>query len=332
MPRRSSGPKLWFDKARGTWAINDGKRRIRTGCAKGQTVEAQEALREYMNGKHVVALTDVPALADVLTAYLDEHVPTIADIDTTTYRVTTLNEWWGAKVVTDINAVNCRAYAKSRPGLPGARRDLEVLRAAVNYWHREKKPLAVIPAVVLPDKSAPRDQWLTREQQARFLWAARRTPHLARFLILGWYTGSRSAVILGMTWSLIDLETAYMRRKPHGATQSKKKAPPVRIGSRLMAHLKRWRKLDGDGMKFVVHYKGGKVLKLKKSWATARRAAGLADDVTPHTLRHSRATHLMRQRVDPQDAGQFLGMSAETLLRVYGHHHPDWQKEAAEAR
>lgn len=332
MPRRSTGPRLWFDRARKAWTIVDRERRIRTGCAESQIVEAQKALAEYISDQHVVTVTDIPLLADVLTAYLEEHVPSIADASTTEYRIATLNEWWGDKVITDINAANCRAYAKSRPGLPGARRDLEVLRAAVNYWHREKKPLAVIPAVVLPEKSEPRDQWLTREQQARFLWAARRTPHLARFLIIAWYTGSRSGVVLGLTWDLIDLETAYMRRKPHGAKRTKKKAPPIRIGARLLSHLKRWKRLDKNVSRYVVHYKGGKVDKLRRSFYTARDKAGLPEDVTPHTMRHSRATHLMRQKIDAHDAGQFLGMSVETLVRVYGHHHPDWQKDAADAR
>jgi integrase len=268
----------------------------------------------------------------VLRVYFEEHVSSIADKNNTAYRLITLNDWWGVKQVSDINAVNCRAYAASRPGLPGARRDLEVLRAAVNYWHKEKAPLAVIPAVVLPDKSEPRGQWLTREQQAKFLWHARRTQHLARFLILAWYTGSRSGVVLGLTWDLIDIETAYMKRKPHGSRRTKKKAPPLRIGSRLLAHLKRWKRIDGSGARYVVHYRGDKVTKLRRSFETARKAAGLPDDVTPHTMRHSRATHMMRQRVDPNDAAQYLGMSVETYLRVYSHHHPDWQEDAAEAR
>jgi hypothetical protein len=38
----------------------------------------------------------------------------------------------------------------------------------------------------------------------------------------------------------------------------------------------------------------------------------------------------MQKGVDPWKAAGHLGMSVETLLRVYGHHHPDYQKEAAE--
>ena len=39
---------------------------------------------------------------------------------------------------------------------------------------------------------------------------------------------------------------------------------------------------------------------------------------------------MMQDGVDMWEAAGFLGMTVETLQRVYGHHHPDWQKDAAE--
>lgn len=41
---------------------------------------------------------------------------------------------------------------------------------------------------------------------------------------------------------------------------------------------------------------------------------------------------MMRAGVNPWEAANALGMSLEVLTNVYGHHHPDWQKEAADAR
>jgi len=41
---------------------------------------------------------------------------------------------------------------------------------------------------------------------------------------------------------------------------------------------------------------------------------------------------MMRAGVLPWDAANALGMSLGVLTKVYGHHHPDWQKDAAEAR
>jgi hypothetical protein len=38
----------------------------------------------------------------------------------------------------------------------------------------------------------------------------------------------------------------------------------------------------------------------------------------------------MQAGVDKWKAAGFLAMSMETLERVYGHHHPDYQEEAAE--
>jgi integrase len=59
------------------------------------------------------------------------------------------------------------------------------------------------------------------------------------------------------------------------------------------------------------------------------RDAGLGEDVTPHTLRHTAATWLMQGGTDLWIAAGFLGMSVETLERTYGHHHPDFQAQAA---
>jgi integrase len=44
--------------------------------------------------------------------------------------------------------------------------------------------------------------------------------------------------------------------------------------------------------------------------------------MTPHVLRHTAATWPMQAGTDPS-AG-FLGMTVETLMEHYGHHHPDY--------
>jgi integrase len=94
-----------------------------------------------------------------------------------------------------------------------------------------------------------------------------------------------------------------------------------------MAHLRRWRRLDAElDVRYVVHYQGTKVRKLRRSWATAREGACLSDDVIPHALRHTAATWLMQRGVYMWEAAGYLGMSLKMLEEVYGHHHPDYQK------
>jgi integrase len=62
-----------------------------------------------------------------------------------------------------------------------------------------------------------------------------------------------------------------------------------------------------------------------------RQDAGLGEDIVRHSLRHSAATWLMQAGVDMWEAAGWLGMTVEQLEANYGHHHPDFQEEAAEA-
>jgi integrase len=145
------------------------------------------------------------------------------------YSIAALGEWWAGKKLEDVTAKACRSYAEAhRPSW--ARKNLQLLRAAIRHWHREHGPLPSIPIVILPAKELPRDRWLTRSEAAQLLREARRIPHLARFILLGLYTGSRSKVLLSLQWSWLDLERGVMLRRAPGARESKqKRTPPVRL-------------------------------------------------------------------------------------------------------
>lgn len=332
MPRRSSGPRLWFDKKRGTWTILDGRSRRRTGFTHDQARQAEKALGEYIASKHVVKDSATPFIADVLAAYSTEHLAHKVSGDHILYDIRKLGKWWGEKRVAEINAKTCRAYVAFRNAPGCSRRELAFLNAAIGHWHKEHGPLKVVPAIALPPKPSPRQNFMTREQAAAFLRVARSTPHLARFFLIGWYTGSRRAVIAGLKWSMVDLETGIMQRKERGSIQTKKRSPPVRLGARILAHLNRWKRIDAGKSSHVVHFRGVPIDRPVSAWDRVRRESGLPAYVVPHILRHSRATHMMRAGVNPWDAANALGMSLEVLTRVYGHHHPDWQKDAANAR
>src|SRR5262245_3081269 len=76
---------------------------------------------------------------------------------------------------------------------------------------------------------------------------------------------------------------------------------------------------------------GKPIRPVRKGFAAAVRAAGLDSTVTPHVLRHTAATWAMQNGADLWQAAGFLGMTVELLQGRYGHHHPDFQCEAAEA-
>ena len=70
---------------------------------------------------------------------------------------------------------------------------------------------------------------------------------------------------------------------------------------------------------------------MRKGFAAAVKAAELGKHVTPHTLRHTAATWMMQNGADLWQAAGFLGMTVEMLEQRYGHHHPDFQRDAAAA-
>jgi len=328
MPRKSKGPRLYLDRERKQWAIRDGSSFVRTGCPERDNEGAERALAEYIARKYKPAAVASPLLADVLLVYAQERLPKTKAKDKAAHNISNLIPFWGKKRAEDVNAENCNAYSQDRPPA-AARRDLEVLRAALFHWNQHKAALSRVPAVVLPDKGQPRERWLTKEEAHRLRKAAMKHPHLYRFVILGLKTGSRSGVLFTLRWDQIDLRRGIMTRLAAGQTEApNKRRPPVRLGRSLVRLMRRWKAKDGK-IQYVIHYEGLPIKKLRRSWSAACKEAGLSD-VIPHTLRHTRATWLMQAGIDLWEAAGSLGMSVNMLTKTYGKHSPDFQSRAAE--
>lgn len=368
MPRRGKGPRLWLQREvrkggvlvrHATWVILDGKNFVRTGCTRWQAGEAEQRLAEYITGKHTPArdersIEKVP-IGDVLSIYLEDRKITDKKW---LKRIARLNDFFGSDTLAEFTKARCRQYAKVRGNPGGARRDLEDLRSAINHHAEEGLHRAVIK-VWLPEGGMPRDRWLTRDEAAKLLWTCWRTKeiqrrhrgadkgkrlpvdkyplrHLARFIILGLYTGSRAAplaqasIFPGPGRSYVDLEAGLFYRKPPDARVTKKRQTPVPIPDRALAHMRRWKRL-GVIAQYVVEYQGQPVRSVKTAMKSAVKKAELEGQVTPHTLRHTAATWLMQAGTSPWQAAGFLAMSVEMIERVYGHHHPDYLRGAKAA-
>lgn len=277
----------------------------------------------------------------MLRYYGTEVAPKHARPDETLARIEALILHFAGKTCEQINGAECRAFASKRTPA-AARRALEDLRAALHFYHSEGFIEAKL-GVTLPEKQRSRERWLTRKEAARLLWAAyhdrevqkgattarRPGKHVARFILIGLYTGTRAGAITGATWKQIDFDTGIFHRMKDGDRLTKKRKPPVKLAPRLLAHLRRWRRLEPNA-KYVVEWRGEPVQRVRTGFAAAAKAAKLKG-VTPHVLRHTAATWLMQQGVEIWQAAGFLGMTPETLRDVYGHHSPAFQEEAAQA-
>jgi integrase len=288
-------------------------------------------------------------IADVLSVYADDVAGRHARPKEAAARLERVLDYFGNKRLASVTGATCRAYAGARGNGAAARRELEDFRAAINHYHREGFVAAPV-AVTLPDKSEPRTRWLTRSEAAALIKAAwrmrqswrgdqseRRTgQHVARFILVALYTGTRAGAVCGAAIrptigrGYVDLERGVFYRRAPGSRETKKRQPAVRLPDRLLAHLRRWER-KGFSKAAVIEWNGTAVERIPKAFRTAREAAGLGGDVVPHTLRHTAATWLMQNGCDLWEAAGYLGMSVETLEKVYGHHHPGHHEGARRA-
>ncbi len=342
MPRKRQPPRLYLRERagrEGVWVILDAGREISTGCGAGDREAADEALGHYLIDKRRAPGAPKPAseltVADILATYAQEHGESVKAPATLGYNIQALLPFWGKLTVDKIRGETCRRYARERGVSSGTvRRELGTLRSAIRHCHREGY-LTETPAVWLPEQSAPRQRWLTRSEAARLLQAARRWPHLQRFILIGLYTASRSGVIRNLQWlpnnegGHVDLERGVMYRKPVMAQQTRKRATPVRIPRKLLNHMRRW---SEDWGRWVVEFNGKPMLKTpQNSWRQAREAAGLDAAVIPHVLRHSAITWMCQSGAPIHEICSFAAVTAAEMERTYIHHHPRHQSGALKA-
>lgn len=108
-----------------------------------------------------------------------------------------------------------------------------------------------------------------------------------------------------------------------------------KVNLEFKSWLSRWLDLDYREMKDriwsipVVHYLFRPVKSLKRSWATAKRRAGITRELRPYDLRHAFATLALEAGADLKAVSELIGHSRpDTTMRVYQHVNRRQHREA----
>ena len=178
-----------------------------------------------------------------------------------------------------------------------------------------------------PPKTQRLPKVLSREQVAKLLAQPQGTEPLAlrdrALLELMYACGLRVSETITLEIGDVDLEEGMLRARGKGSKERivpvgrqavgalelyRGRGRPWLVGARVDAHL------------FVNHRGAGLtrqgLYKIIQSYA---RAAGLSEQMTPHTLRHTFATHLLSGGCDLRSLQEMLGHADLATTQIYTH-------------
>ncbi|QCB28389.1 site-specific tyrosine recombinase XerD [Corynebacterium endometrii] len=135
-------------------------------------------------------------------------------------------------------------------------------------------------------------------------------------------TGARISELMGLTVDSINNSDGILRLAGKG---NKERIVPVGSQARKACeeYLVRARPALSKGKTHALflNTRGG-ALTRQSAWAIVQLAAqraGLGDKISPHTLRHSFATHLLQGGADVRTVQELLGHSSVTTTQIYTH-------------
>jgi integrase/recombinase XerD len=135
--------------------------------------------------------------------------------------------------------------------------------------------------------------------------------------------GLRASEVITMDLSHVDLEAGILRTRGKG---SKERIVPIgtKAIESLRAYLDKGRpKVVGlrDEPRVFVNMRGGALSRqgLYKIVQRHARSAGLAERMSPHTLRHTFATHLLAGGCDLRSLQEMLGHADIATTQIYTH-------------
>jgi len=187
-----------------------------------------------------------------------------------------------------------------------------------------------------PPKTQRLPKVLSREQVAKLLAQPKGSEPLAlrdrAVLELMYACGLRVSETIGLGLEDVDLEEGLVRAHGKG---SKERIVPVgrRAVSAIEAYRSRGRPvLVGPRMQRIlfVNHRGGALTRqgLYKIIQNHARGARLEEQMTPHTLRHTFATHLLAGGCDLRSLQEMLGHADLATTQVYTHLSADRLKGA----
>lgn len=163
---------------------------------------------------------------------------------------------------------------------------------AVKNEYVEKNPTRFTKFL---DENNVRDRVISSDELQKLLDAAAKTaPHIVPIIKLGLNTGMRRGEILGLLWTMVDLDEGIVRLLPENTKTNRGRDVP--LNDEMILMLRNLRVERDDNYPYVFLFKGQPILEIKRSFNSACRRAGIKD-FHFHDLRHTFVTNARKAGV-----------------------------------
>lgn len=321
MARESGGPRLKRNRA-GVWYIHwqDGRSRRLSTRTKDRKI-AEQFLAGFLSEKRDFRAEPL-TVAWGWDVYWREHVEQHV-VDHARLRAAWdhLRPHFGALPAEDIEPGDVLAYRRDRKAASSTvRRELGALIACLRHLEKTRR-IGRAPYIPLPRKAEPKDRWLTKDEIACLEAAAEDGHWRARvFIAIALATGARRSSIEQLLWSQVDFDRRLIDFNG-GRLRTKKRRPVVPISDKLLDVLaEAWLQRRGE---YVLGHSGA----IRTAFRSVVEQAGLKD-VTPHTLRHTYATHAAMNGIPLVDIARVLGNTVAVVEQTYSKWAPEYLTSA----
>ena len=208
-------------------------------------------------------------------------------------------------------------------------RKLSALKGFYRYWVREGK-LKHDPTAQLDAPRARRSlpQTLTLDEVESMIKEASRTkrtgPRDAALLELLYASGLRVSELVNLQVDQLNLSLGFLRCVGKG---SKERIVP--LGRKAVKVIEDYLKQRSVDSPMLFPGRAGQLTRTA-CWQLVRRyarQAGIAKPISPHTLRHSFATHLLERGADLRSIQEMLGHADIGTTQIYTHVSADHLRE-----
>lgn len=276
-----------------------------------QKAKAERRMESILNSQHLAALQDY-------SEYLKGQRKSVSTVNTYSNFIELFLKFNNSKALTDLSNRSVELFAegvlaKRNYSISSHRQAMNALK----HFFRLNSYLNVeVEKISIPKKDRKLPDVLSTEEVISILQATRNLKHRA-ILGLIYSSGLRIGELLKLKLADVDLERQSVYVKSGKGRKDRHTTLGQSIQPLLLNYVRTYRPecFLFEGKKGMAYSASSVRAFLKKSC----QLANIRKKVTPHTLRHSFATHLLENGVDIRYIQELLGHSRPETTMIYTH-------------